>query len=311
MAENNDLPYKSKTDHAHMCGHDGHMTTLMTFADLLMKNRHKIPSNKLVRLIFQPAEEGPGGAPVMIQEGCLEGIDEIYGIHNWPTGVEGTLNVSLKEQMAGVIIVNIKIVGRGGHGSEPANSIDPITAGCMIHTALHTIKSRKIFNSTVASFTICQFNSGTTFNVIPETCEMAGTIRYFDYAEKDKILASIRSITSLTAEAHGCKVEIGINEIYPPTINHETQARVVQTAGRDLLGEENVNNHLLPVMASEDFSFFLQKIPGCYFFLASNKEGVPVVGPHSSFYQFNDNLLAIGASVYAKIIENRFAFKFN
>ena len=193
----------------------------------------------------------------MIKEGCLEGIDEIYGIHNWPSGIEGKINVSLKEQMAGVVIVKIKITGRGGHGSEPANSLDPITAGCMVHTALHTIKSRKIFNSTVASFTICKFNSGTTFNVIPETCEMEGTVRYFDYAEKDKIISSIRSITTLTTEAHGCTSEIDINEVYPPTINHEAQARVVQSVGREFLGEENVDTNLLPVMASEDFSFYL------------------------------------------------------
>jgi len=111
----------------------------------------------------------------MIQEGCLIGIDEIYGQHNFP-GAEGKIAVKTKEMMAGVVTVDIEIIGKGGHGSEPANSIDPITAGCLVHNALHTIKSRKMLNSSVAAFTICKFVTGSTFNVIPETCEMEGTI---------------------------------------------------------------------------------------------------------------------------------------
>ena len=127
----------------------------------------------------------------MIKEGCLKNLDEIYGIHNFPLGSQGQVLVREKEMMAGVVVVKIQITGRGGHGSEPALSIDPITAGCMVHTALHTVKSRKILNSTVAAFTICKFQSGSTFNVLPETCEMEGTIRYYDYEARDKIIQCI------------------------------------------------------------------------------------------------------------------------
>jgi len=124
----------------------------------------------------------------MIKEGCLKGIDEIYGIHNYPGGLEGFISVKKKAILAGIVDVYIEITGKGGHGSEPANSIDPITAGCLVHNALHTIKSRKMLNSSVASFTICKFLSGSTFNVIPEKCVMEGTIRYFDFQVRDLIM---------------------------------------------------------------------------------------------------------------------------
>ena len=141
----------------------------------------------------------------MIKDGALKYVDEVYGIHNWPGGIEGSISVSKKEMMAGVVIVNIKITGRGGHGSEPANSIDPITAGTFVHTALHTIKSWKILNNQVVAFTLCEFKSGSTMNVIPDSCKMNETIWYFDFELRDKVMAEIESIAKLTAQAHGCE----------------------------------------------------------------------------------------------------------
>jgi len=124
----------------------------------------------------------------MIKDGALKYIDEVYGIHNWPLGPEGSIAVHKKEMMAGVVIVQIQIEGRGGHGSEPANSIDPITAATFVHTALHTIKSRRILNNQVVAFTICEIKSGSTMNVIPDKCAMTGTIRYFDKDLRDKVM---------------------------------------------------------------------------------------------------------------------------
>jgi hippurate hydrolase len=134
MPENNpELDYKSKTDFAHMCGHDGHMASLMTFTQVYMANRDKIPSNKGVRLLFQPAEEGPGGALPMVKEGCLEGVDEVYGYHNMPNFDEGDIRVCEGAIFAAVTVVKIKIIGQGGHGSAPHKLRDPITAGAMVH----------------------------------------------------------------------------------------------------------------------------------------------------------------------------------
>jgi amidohydrolase len=224
MPENSNLPFKTTTDHAHMCGHDGHMATLMTFTSLIQNNLDKIPSNKLIRLIWQPAEEGPGGAKPMIEEGCLEGIDEIYGIHNFPLLKECAVSVMPGPMMAGCTVVKITVKGRGGHGSEPCNSIDPLTATCHIHTALNAIKSHRIPNAEVMAFTICQIDGGSTFNVIPEKAFMQGTIRYFDKRVLDITKAEITRIATNTAEAHGCTVEIELIDYYPSTTNHETQA---------------------------------------------------------------------------------------
>ncbi|CAI2371455.1 unnamed protein product [Moneuplotes crassus] len=144
MSEETGAEYTSVTDCAHMCGHDGHMAILITTGMFLKQHRDKIPSNKTIRLLFQPAEESPGGAKPMIEEGCLDGVDEIYGYHNAPFGEEATITCKPKELMAGVTIVNIEIEGKGGHGSEPANSIDPITAAVNVHSAFNTIKSRNV-----------------------------------------------------------------------------------------------------------------------------------------------------------------------
>jgi len=195
MVEETGVEHQSVTDHAHMCGHDGHVATLLATGQYFILNKNKLPKNKIIRLIFQPAEEGFGGAEPMIKEGCLEGVDEIYGFHNVPFGQEGTVTVKPKEFMAGIVVVEIEIEGKGGHGSEPAKSIDPITTACNLHNALHTIKSRNLMNTDVCAFTICSFQSGTTFNVIPRTASMSGSIRYFDLKVKDIVCEKIKSLT--------------------------------------------------------------------------------------------------------------------
>ena len=169
MKEETGLDYTSITDFAHMWGHDGHTATLLATAQFWIKNRDKIPQNKTIRLIFQPAEEGPGGAEMMIREGCMDGVDEIYGYHNMPLGIEGSVTIWHGPFMTGGININIEVIGQGGHGSDPSKSIDPITTACHLHTALHTIKSRSLQNKDLAIFTIGQFESGTTYNVIPRT----------------------------------------------------------------------------------------------------------------------------------------------
>ncbi|CAI2365561.1 unnamed protein product [Moneuplotes crassus] len=250
-----------------MCGHDGHIVMLIASGIYLKKNQDKIPSNKTVMLLFQPDEEGLGGADIMVKEGCLEGVDEIYGYHQVPLGQESTISIKSGALMAGRDNVFIQIEGLGGHGSGPANAIDPITAACHLHNAFHTIKSRNTFNTDVAAFTICELNSGTTFNVIPRTAEMKGTIRYYDEDVRKKIVERIRTLSQEICEGINCKSEATIGPSYPEVINSEKQTNIVLEAAGKELGESSINtkDHL-PMFANEDFSFYLQNILGGFIF---------------------------------------------
>lgn len=166
----------SENGWAHSCGHDGHMAIMLGFVSLIRSRLDKIPSNITVRILCQPGEEGADGALEMIKDGCLEGVDEIFGLHNSPLGSECTVMTQPGPVLAGVEQVEILVRGRGGHGSEPALSIDPITAAAAIHAGLNTIKSRKTLNKEMYSFVICAIEGGDAFNAIPDTCQMKGNL---------------------------------------------------------------------------------------------------------------------------------------
>ncbi|CAI2371309.1 unnamed protein product [Moneuplotes crassus] len=307
MKEETGLDYSSVTEYAHMCGHDGHMAILIATGVFLKNHRDKIPSNKIVRLLFQPAEEGPGGAEPMIKEGCLEGVDEIYGYHNAPMGQEGTISLKSGPVMAGIEEVYIDIEGVGGHGSEPANATDPITAACHLHSAFHTIKSRNTFNTDVVAFTICELNSGTTFNVIPRTAKMSGTIRYYDEKVKNLCVKRIEELTNEICEGFNCTSKVFIGNNYPSVINHEKQTEIVMEIAKEELGEEGINTTKgLPKLSSEDFSFYLHKVPGCFIFLNNVKPGETPISLHSSKVDYNDNITGTGVYLYVRILEQRF-----
>ena len=181
MPENNpDLPYLTKTNAAHMCGHDGHTTTLLATTQVLCKNRDKIPKGKKVRVLFQPAEEGTGGAKPMIKEGCLEGVEEVYGFHNMPHFKEGEIRVIPGPIMASSTTVKMRVIGQGGHGSVPHLIKDVISCGGAIINNLHTVKSRGIDSKENFIFSITKFESGFTYNVFPDDAIILGTIRTYD-----------------------------------------------------------------------------------------------------------------------------------
>ena len=203
-----------------MCGHDGHMVTILSTAQILFNNRSKIGKNQFVRFLFQPAEEGPGGAAPMIKEGCLKDIDEVYGYHNIPNFDEGDIRVCEGPFFAAVTKVNIKVLGQGGHGSVPHKIRDPITAAAMIHTALNSIKARNIDSRRNIVFTICTMNSGHTYNVFPDEATMTGTIRSYDEESLSKMKERILSICENVAEGFMCKAEVDIEDTYPAVINH-------------------------------------------------------------------------------------------
>lgn len=209
---------------------------------MIIKNRDKIPKNKTIRLLFQPAEEGTGGALPMIKEGCLDGVDEVYGYHNIPNFEEGHIRVKAGPVMASSTMVDIKITGLGGHGSVPHLVKDVITCGASIITNFHAIKSRMIDAKENCIFSITKFESGHTYNVYPDEAFIKGTIRAFNLETLARIKEKMKMIAESTAEAFGCKVEFKYNDKYPPTINHETEASHVKRIAELHFGDQYVSD---------------------------------------------------------------------
>ena len=243
-----------------MCGHDGHIAVLLCAVDVLCKHRDKIPSNKTVRLLFQPSEEGPdSGALPMVKEGCLNGVDEVYGFHNIPTFTEGDIRVIKGggPVMAASTMVRITVKGRGGHGSLPHKINDVITAGAAVLQNLHTIKSRCLHNKDNCIFTICNFTSGHTYNVFPDEAFMQGMIRSYDENVRELITEKIHQIATHTAEAHGCIADVNIFKVYPAVVNHAKETDHVIRLAKEWFGPEHFSEEDMPVTCSEDFSYFL------------------------------------------------------
>ncbi|TNV78005.1 hypothetical protein FGO68_gene2098 [Halteria grandinella] len=305
IPENNPgLEYTTKTSSAHMCGHDGHMVTLLAATQVIMKNRDMIPSNKSVRLLFQPAEEGPGGALPMIKDGCLEGVDEVYGYHNIPNFDEGDVRVIDGAIMASSTMVRIKVLGKGGHGSVPHMLNDVISAGAAILNNLHTVKSRCIDSKENFIFTLTQFTSGFTYNVFPDEAFMQGTIRSYTRSNLELVKEKVRHIIVNTAEAMGCKVDLDIHDVYPPTVNHKIETEHVIRIAKAAFGEEKVKSQDLPLTASEDFSYYLENRPGCFYMLGIQRPRENYC-LHTSHYNYNDSMIASGALLFVRIVEDR------
>ncbi|CDW84286.1 peptidase m20 [Stylonychia lemnae] len=309
MQENNDLEYKSQTEYAHMCGHDGHISMLLAAASIFIQNLNKISQNMMIRLLFQPAEEGPGGALPMINDGCLEGVDEIFGLHNRPIYLPGLIRVKSGAVMASSTIVEIKVRGVSGHGSQPHMIQDAISASAAILCQLHAIKSRLIESKHNVVLSITQFTGGFADSVFPDSCYLQGTIRTFDSQILKDLEDKIIKVAQTTAISMGCTAEVKFVERYPPLINHPDQAKFIENLTANAFGAEFVGEQGLPVSGAEDFSFYLHHKPGCFFFLLTYDFNFPNRALHQSNFDFNDNLLATGAYIWVKIIEEKFNCK--
>lgn len=319
-----------------MCGHDGHIAGLVGAAMLLQKRADRIPSNFTVRLIFQPAEEstppgtagfdfsrtGGGGAVPMIDEGCLENVDEIYGWHNWPAWPMGGVFVAPGPVMAQTSTFDIKITGRGGHGSQPHACVDPIVCGSAVVSALQTIVSRSLPSSANAVITVGQFHAGERNNVIPDTATLSGTIRDVD----EKVFATIKKrmseLVNNICKGHGCTGDVKIQVQYPCLVNHQEQTEVVERCASKLSGplKSRVTSENLPLLGGEDFAFYVKQRPGCFFFLGtqellmrslatySGSEDKPRSNCicHGTTYDFNDNILPRAVTMLVRIVEDRF-----
>ena len=302
--ENPGLAYRSKREgFAHMCGHDGHTASLLGAAHLLAPVQDALPGR--VRLLFQPAEEGPGGAPKMIEEGALDGVDEVYGMHNWPQQPLGTCQTIVGPCMATVAEFEIWIRGKGGHASQPQVSIDPVVAGAQVVTALQTVIARNVHYEERAVVSVTSFHGGEAFNVIPDAVRLGGTIRSLSDDVYDLIAQRVTDVATQTAAALGAKAEVHLEPMYPTLVNTAAETGHVTRAVESVLGEGTVSAEGLPMLGAEDFSYFLRERPGCYFFLGTGEEGRTNSMCHATDFDFNDNLLVPAMSIWVRLCEAR------
>ncbi len=308
MEETTDLPYRSvHPGVAHKCGHDGHTAILLGVATALAEPRASIAGN--VRLLFQPDEEGrgTGGAQMMLGAGALDGVREVYGLHNWPGFPKGEVRVSAGTVMAEIHDLTLRIRGRGGHGSEPQFCRDPIVAGAYLVTALQTVVSCGLGHRGGAVVTLGTFRAGTANNVIPESAELTGSIRSFDPAVRDRVLERVREIAAGTAIAHGVAIEVDLGDGYPMLVNDPDCCAVVERAARVVVGADRVSGQGLPLGASEDFARFTQTVPGAYFFLGAGRPDTETPGCHHPDFDFDDDLIERGVRMFLGIVEDRLA----
>jgi amidohydrolase len=303
MDEMTNLPYRSQNPgRFHGCGHDGHTTMLLGAARYLAEHRDFAGT---AVFIFQPAEEGLGGARAMLADGLFQRFpcDEIYGLHNTPYNDAGTVRVFPGKAMAGADFFDIRIRGRGSHGAMPQVARDPIVIGSTLIQALQSIVSRNADPLQAAVLSVTQFHAGTAYNVIPEEAVLTGTMRAFSEPLAEMIRERMRAVTAGIAAAFEVEIDIDMRNIFSVLENNEAEAAFFADAIRDIVGEENVLTDVKPMMGSEDFADMLHAVPGCYCWVGHAGD-VPL---HNPGFILDDGILPIGASILARIVEKRLA----
>ena len=292
----------------HACGHDGHTAMLLAAAKHLSKHKN---FDGTVVLIFQPAEEGGGGAREMIKDGLFDKfpVDAVFGLHNWPGMPVGKAAVSAGPVMASSNEFKITIKGKGSHAALPHNGIDPVPIACEMVQAFQTIVSRNIKPVDAGVISVTMIHAGEATNVVPDSCELQGTVRTFTVEMLDMIERRMRTIAEHVSAAHEARCTFEFVRNYPPTINHAKEADFTRSVLADIIGAENVLAQE-PTMGSEDFSYMLLKKPGTYFFLANgdgqHREMGHGGGPctlHNPSYDFNDDLIPLGGTIWVNMVE--------
>jgi len=301
MDEQTNLPYASKSPgRFHGCGHDGHTTMLLGAARYLAETRNF--AGRVV-LIFQPAEEGLGGARAMLADGLFEKFpcDEIYGFHNNPFAEPKKVGVKPGTAMAGASFFDITVQGVGSHGAMPHHARDPIIAATSLVQNLQTIVSRNVEPTRPAVLSVTQIHSGAAYNVVPDKAVISGTIRFFEDPVKELIHERVRQLCSGFAQSYGLEITVDLRDIFEVLVNDEACSKAYLEAAAEIVGEENVSEAKELMTGSEDFADMLKAIPGAYCTIG-HKGSVPL---HNPAFVFDDDVLPIGASILARIVERR------
>ena len=292
----------------HACGHDGHTAMLLAAAKYLSRHRN---FDGTVYLIFQPAEEGGGGAREMIRDGLFDRfpMQAIFGAHNWPGLEAGQFALKSGPVFASTSEFKITIRGRGAHAAMPHNGVDPVPVACQIVQALQTIITRNKRAIDPGVISVTMIKAGEATNVVPDSCELQGTVRAFSIAVLDMIERRMRQIAEATSQAFEATCEFSFKRNYPPTINHPRETEFVRGVLAGFAGEHNVRE-FEPTMGAEDFSFFLLEKPGCYFLIGNGDGGHRVSGHgggpcmlHNPSYDFNDALIPLGGSMWVRLAQ--------
>ena len=310
MHETNDIPHKSThAGRMHACGHDGHTTMLLGAARYLAETRN---FDGTAYLIFQPAEEGGGGGRVMVEEGLFDRFpaNEIYAVHNWPGLPPGQMAVRPGPVMAATDEIVITVHGKGGHAAMPHLTVDPVVVTAQVITALQTIASRNVnpLDSIVVTVASMETSQTNVFNVIPDFVKLIGTVRSFRAETRKLAQTRIKEIVAGVAKAMGGRADIEYKLGYPSTINTEREAAFAAKVGERVFGKNNVFTDAEPTMGGEDFSYMLQARPGAYVFLGQGG------GPNNCFlhnpgYDFNDDVIPLGAGYLAALVEESLPLK--
>ncbi len=303
MTEATGFDHASRTPgRMHACGHDGHTTMLLGAARHLAETRN---FDGTVHFIFQPAEEGGGGGRIMVEEGLFDRFpcDMVFGLHNDTTLPVGTITAVEGRVCAAADRFWVHITGRGGHAAAPHRSIDPVVVGSHIVLALQSIVSRRTSPLDSVVISVTQFHAGSAGNVIPEEAVLNGTVRTLRAEVQDEIEGLMRQVIEATAAAHGATAVLDYGRGYPPVVNNPAATERAARAAARVVGVENVLRERLPGMGGEDFSYMAQRVPGCFLRVGQVANGRGAVAAHHPLYDFNDDILPLGASLWASLVE--------